>query len=74
LTATNGILDEIRTTVNEGATLSDVDSTDDRLVLTLDGGDESHRYRLDAEATRSLLDAGILSRLTASPKTTKLLV
>lgn len=70
----NGILDEIRDDLDDGATLSSVTSTDDRLVLVL--GDENTRqnYRLDAEATRTLLEADLIDRLTSNARRTEALI
>lgn len=64
----NGIIDQIRRSLNEGATLADVDSTDERLVLELRNGQGTDRFRLDAEAVRSLRETDLLDVLT-QPKT-----
>lgn len=50
--------------MNDGAELLDVDSTGDELVLVLGGGRDTDRYRLDAEATRSLLATNLPDEMT----------
>lgn len=62
--AESGIIDEIRACLDDGADLSGVGSTDDRLVLELTDDDHRQRFRLDAEATRDLMKAGLIERLT----------
>lgn len=63
-----GIIDEIRASLDDGANLTDVRSTDEQLVLVLASGEDRHRFRLDANATRALLEDGLIDRLT-TPKT-----
>lgn len=62
----DGIIDEIRASVDEGAQLSAVSSTDDQLVLVLGENGSRDRFRLDAEDTRNLLQADLVERLTGT--------
>lgn len=62
------IVDQIRRSLNEGARLADVDSTDDRLLLELRSEQGTDRFQLDAEAIRSLQNCKLLQALT-TPKT-----
>lgn len=57
------IVENIRDALDAGAALSDVDSTDEELMLVLeDEGSEAH-YRLDADETRALVETGTLARI-----------
>lgn len=69
-----GILDDIRDDLDDGATLSSVTSTDDRLVLVMAHGGTSHGYQLDAEETQTLMENGLIERLTSAASPTEALV
>lgn len=75
MTTDLGILDDIRDSIDDGATLEAVTSTDDRLVLVLDHDQARSRYRLDANATRHLLATDLVDPLaTASARRPEALV
>ncbi|PSG97573.1 hypothetical protein BRD56_04315 [Thermoplasmatales archaeon SW_10_69_26] len=67
-------MEEIRRSVNDGAELRSVDSTDDRLVLVFEGTTDTDRYRLDADDTRNLLAAGVLEEVTERRSEAKMVV
>lgn len=69
-----GILDDIRDALDDGATLSSVTSTDDRLVLVMASGGTSQGYRLDPEETQTLIENGLIDRLTSPARPTEALV
>lgn len=63
------IVDKLRASMDDGATVERVGSTEEHLVVVVSHGDGTTHYHLDRDATRRVVATGLIDELAARADT-----